>query len=230
MGASDERGARHAGRHDHDLPRCGRHQRRRGVAQRSRPRRAGRATRLRLGVGRRAPLHLVHHVPRRAAVPDVHGGPHQADAVGLDGGDPAVARPGARRRAGDDAGHDVRWSLHLRDGPRSRSRRVRGLRHRRWTSRGRASSKRPRWSCRVSSRATSSTTGKYYQQPRRDLRPGRHAHLPRPDLRRCGVARVGARSWPASVPASSSTPRRTGRRSPKIWCSTAPSSADHGRP
>ena len=46
---------------------------------------------------RRAPFHRLHDVPRRRAVPVLHGRPHEARAAGLDGGGAAVARPDAGR-------------------------------------------------------------------------------------------------------------------------------------
>jgi len=77
---------------------------------------------LRIDLGRRAPLHRLHDVPRRRAVPLLHGGPHQARAAGLDGGGAAVARPDAGGRAGLDA----RPSLGRPHDPGSRSRRGQG--------------------------------------------------------------------------------------------------------
>ena len=46
--------------------------------ERAAPRRPGRAARLRVDLGRRAPLHRLHDVPGRAAVPHLHGRPHAA--------------------------------------------------------------------------------------------------------------------------------------------------------
>ena len=53
--------------------------------------------------GGRASFRRLHDVPRRAAVPVVHGGPDQAREARLDGRRAAVARSDSGRRAGLDA-------------------------------------------------------------------------------------------------------------------------------
>ena len=62
----------HARRHGRHLPGAGRgaHRSQR-LPERAPPRRSRRAARLRVALGRRAPLHRLHDVPRRAAVPDL---------------------------------------------------------------------------------------------------------------------------------------------------------------
>ena len=69
----------------------------RGLPGGAAPRRSRRAARLRVGVGRRASLHRLHHVPGRAAVPHLHGGAHRAHAARLHGRRAALARSPARR-------------------------------------------------------------------------------------------------------------------------------------
>ena len=80
--------------------------------------RSGRAAGLRFDLGGRAPLHRLHDVPRRAAVPVVLRRPHPARAAGLDGGGAAVARPDAGRRADLGARPPLGRALHPRHGPR----------------------------------------------------------------------------------------------------------------
>ena len=57
-------------------------QRPRRLPERAPARGAGRAARVRVGLGRRASLHRLHDVPRRAAVPHVHGGAHTRVQLG----------------------------------------------------------------------------------------------------------------------------------------------------
>ena len=66
--------------------------------------RLGRTVGFSVHLGRGAPFHRLHHVPRRAPVPDLHGRTHHGHAVGQHGLRLALARPHARRRAGLHAG------------------------------------------------------------------------------------------------------------------------------
>ena len=113
------RTASHARRYVHGVPEPRQAPiRLRGIPQRTAPRRPGRAAGLRVHLGRGAPLHRLHHVPRRAAIPVLHGWADRAGQARLDGGGAAVARPGARGRRVRDAGQPQRW-------PGSRGRRSR---------------------------------------------------------------------------------------------------------
>ncbi len=96
-----------------------------GVGGRPPSRRSRRAARLRVDLERRAPLHGLHDVSRRAAVPDLHGGPHEHGEAGLDGAGAAVARPGAGRRADRDARPHVQRPADPRTRPGHRQGRVR---------------------------------------------------------------------------------------------------------
>src|SRR5215470_11063515 len=99
----------------------------RGLLQRAPARRPRRAARLRIDLGRRAPLHRLHDVPGCAPVPHVHGGPHRARAPGLDGRGPAVARPDARGRGSLDARQHLGRPAHPGPRPRGRQGGVRRL-------------------------------------------------------------------------------------------------------
>ena len=89
--------------------------------------RHGRAAGLQLDLVGRAPFHRLHDVPRRRAVPVLHGRPHPAGAAGLDGGGAALARSHARGRADLHARPSVGRPHDPRPGPRRRQGRVRGL-------------------------------------------------------------------------------------------------------
>src|SRR5690242_9461451 len=75
----------------------------RGLPQRAPPRRARRAPRLPVHLGRRASLHRLHHVSRRAAVSHLPGGADADGAARLDGRRAALARSDARGRGSVDA-------------------------------------------------------------------------------------------------------------------------------
>jgi hypothetical protein len=98
------------------------------LPERAALRRPGRAARVRVAVGRRAPLHGLHDVSRRAPVPQLLRRPHPAHPARVDGGRPPVARPYARGGAGRGPRPHVQRPLHPRHRARPRARRVRGLR------------------------------------------------------------------------------------------------------
>ena len=88
---------------------------------------ARRAARVRFGLVGRAPLHRLHDVPRRRAVPHLDGGEDRADRPRLDGGRAAVARPHPGRGADRDARPDLRRTGDPRDRARPRPGGVRRL-------------------------------------------------------------------------------------------------------
>ena len=133
--------------------------------------RPGRAAGLRIDLGRRAPFHRLHDVPRRRAVPVLHGRPHAACAAGLDGGGAAVARPDAGRRAGLDARPSVGRPHDPGSGPRRRQGRVRRLpaRH----------GRQPRAVRRIRRGAPEGSRERRDGISRQALQAARHRHPPR---------------------------------------------------
>jgi hypothetical protein len=89
--------------------------------------RPGRAPGLRIHLGRGAPLHRLHDVPRRGAVPHLHGRADRTHPAGLHGGGPALARPAARGRADLDARRHLAGPDDPRPGAGGRQDRVRRL-------------------------------------------------------------------------------------------------------
>ena len=162
----------------------------RGLSRGAAARRDGGAARLRLGVVGRAPLHRLHDVSRRHAVPELHGGEDDARAARLDGGGAAVARPGARRRADRDARQPLGRAHHPRARTRSRARRVRRLPHR--SGRGAQPLRRVR-AARARRARARLHRGRRGDAPAAPRHPAAAVQeLPRPHLRRGGVARVDA--------------------------------------
>src|SRR6185295_6913532 len=108
----------HARRHGSHLPEPTRRTlRSRRLPRRPASRGARGAARLRFRLGRRAPLHGLHDVSRRARVPHLHRRPDAAHPARLDGGRSPLARPAARRRAGGDARPHERRPVRLRHRP-----------------------------------------------------------------------------------------------------------------
>ena len=149
----------------------------------------------------RAPFHRLHDVPRRRAVPLLHGGPHQACAAGLDGGGAAVARPDAGGRADLDARPSLGRPHDPGSGPRRRQGRVRRLppRH----------GRQPRAVRRIRRGAAEGSRERRDGISRQALPAARHRHpprplqvLPRPHLCRGGQSRRARASWPSSASAS----------------------------
>src|SRR5207247_1752628 len=99
----------------------------RRLQERAPPSGRGRAARLRVRLGRRAPLHRLHDVPGRAPVPHLHGRTDPARPARLDGRGAAVARSPARRRRSLDARQHLRWTPDPGPGSWRRPRRVRRL-------------------------------------------------------------------------------------------------------
>src|SRR5437867_2553653 len=163
----------------------------RRLQERAPPSGRGRAARLRVRLGRRAPLHRLHDVPGRAPVPHLHGRTDPARPARLDGRGAAVARSPARRRRSLDARQHLRWTPDPGPGSWRRPRRVRRL---------------PALDGRVP-RALRGIRGDAAARPgggllrvRRPVRPpatrgdppGAVQDLPRPDLRRGRLAGVDA--------------------------------------
>ena len=151
-----------------------------------------RAARLRLGVGRRAPLHRLHDVPRPVAAPHLGRRPHEARAARQHGDGAAVARSGAHRRELHGARPHVagpRRSSASAAASRASSSRASA---RRWASRAGASSSTPRRSSRALETGFIEYDGELYQQPRAAIRPGAVPLVEGTRLRLVGVARVVA--------------------------------------
>ena len=176
------------------------------------PRRSRRAARLRVDLERRAPLHELHDVPRRPAVPHLHGRAHEDREARLDGAGAPVARPGAGGRADRDARPHVQRPADPRPRPGHRQGRVRRLPRRdgqgppavQGGGRGdprRARDRRHgvRRRVRRPARASSCTRRRSSRSRAAPTRPPSRPSRPR--------------SWPSSAPACWSC-----RRSRGTWC------------
>ena len=86
----------------------------RDLPQRAPVRRDGGAARFRVDLVGRASLHRLHDVPRRVAIPHLHGRADQAREARHDGGRAAVARPDAGGGKGLHAGQHLRREGHPR--------------------------------------------------------------------------------------------------------------------
>ena len=231
-------GRSHACRNGHRLP----EHRPRGLRppdlpERARARRHGRAAGLRIDLVGRAPFHRLHDVPRRRAVPVLHGRPHAQREARLDGRGPALARSDARRRADLDA----RPALRRPHDPGPRPRRGQGRVRRLPPRHGR----QPRAVRRVRRGAAQGPRERRDGIRRQALPPaadgdppGAVQELPRPHLCRGRQSRERAhhgpaRRRPADHPAEAVARGREGARASttrSIARSTAPTRRSRSRP
>ena len=143
----------------------------------------------------------LHDVPRRAAVPHLHGRPHEHGEARLDGAGAALARPGAGRRADRHARPHVQRPAHPRPRPGHGQGRVRRVPRRDGPGPpavqgvGRGDPRRPR--------------DRRHGVPRRVRRPAAGRAAPGAARDRSRAARTRRpsrpsrpRSWPGSAPAS----------------------------